>query len=252
MALGGLRVVAGSAIGSEHLRLRRNGQDAALVWRGPEALVGLVADGCGSGGHSEVGARLGIRLALLGLRRALAAGARLLPDLLEAIRAELRVGLAPLLPCLGDTPEAGLHEHLLFTLGGFVATPELTHVFVLGDGVVACPDGFETIEADDDAPAYPGYALVDGAAGPPRLARTRPTPFLDWIAVGTDGVAPLGCDPLARRVAELRVSPNPAVLERRLRQFATPRERIDWDARRVVREAAALHDDASLVVLLRT
>ena len=52
------RVAGGSVIGSAHRRSDRPNQDAWVVARRERALVGVVADGCGSAPHSEVGAWL--------------------------------------------------------------------------------------------------------------------------------------------------------------------------------------------------
>src|SRR5262245_44235698 len=54
-----IAAVAASVIGARHLRAARNGQDAAVAWRGSGAAVVVVCDGCSSGASSEVGARLG-------------------------------------------------------------------------------------------------------------------------------------------------------------------------------------------------
>ena len=53
-------MAAGSAIGREHRRLGRNNQDAWACAVGPGLLVAAVADGCSSGAHTEVGARLAV------------------------------------------------------------------------------------------------------------------------------------------------------------------------------------------------
>lgn len=64
-------VAGGSVVGTAHGRIGRNNQDAWAVRAGPEGVVAIVADGCGSGGSSEVGARLGATLLAEGLLRRL-------------------------------------------------------------------------------------------------------------------------------------------------------------------------------------
>ena len=55
-------VAVASVLGSDHARVGRNNQDAALVVRGDRFLLGVVSDGCGSCHRSEVGAVLATRL----------------------------------------------------------------------------------------------------------------------------------------------------------------------------------------------
>lgn len=64
-------ITGGSVVGTAHGRAGRNNQDAWAVRAGPEGCVAIVADGCGSGDSSEVGARLGATLLAEGLLRRL-------------------------------------------------------------------------------------------------------------------------------------------------------------------------------------
>src|SRR5690349_2704571 len=52
------RAAGGSARGRAHRRTFRNNQDAWALRVGAGYALGVVTDGCGSGGASEVGARL--------------------------------------------------------------------------------------------------------------------------------------------------------------------------------------------------
>ena len=47
-----------SIIGAVHEKLNYNNQDAVLVHRDKDLIIGLLANGCGSGKYTEVGARL--------------------------------------------------------------------------------------------------------------------------------------------------------------------------------------------------
>src|SRR5258706_10945162 len=62
--------------GSRHLRVGRNGQDAAATWVGDGAGAIVVCDGCGSGASSEVGARLGAQLVIAAVAARLRGGQR--------------------------------------------------------------------------------------------------------------------------------------------------------------------------------
>src|SRR5690349_14434049 len=62
--------------GARHLRVGRNGQDAAAAWVGDSAGAIVVCDGCSAGASSEVGARLGAQLVIAALAARLGRGAR--------------------------------------------------------------------------------------------------------------------------------------------------------------------------------
>src|SRR5689334_9270655 len=72
--------IAASVIGARHLRIARNGQDAAAAASGPGWAVAAVCDGCSAGAYSEVGARLGAMLVVASLARRFGAGEAGLAD----------------------------------------------------------------------------------------------------------------------------------------------------------------------------
>src|SRR5689334_21318658 len=56
-----IELAAGGVIGRDHVRARKNGQDAVMTISTPDVSVIVVADGCSSCCSSEVGAQLGAR-----------------------------------------------------------------------------------------------------------------------------------------------------------------------------------------------
>lgn len=134
---------AGTAIGTEHQRLNKNNQDAFLVREMDDYLVGVVADGCGSCPQSEVGAWLGVELAVQGISERL-------PDVLDEdffrnLRQTIINGLPRVL-----APQ----KYSLFTLLGFVITPTETVIFSCGDGVMAVNGELTIWEFENNAPPY--------------------------------------------------------------------------------------------------
>src|SRR5579863_4866505 len=107
---------AAAVTGARHLKAARNGQDAAAAWAERDAAAVVVCDGCGSGASSEVGARLGARVAIGALATRLAAGARASdPELWEAVRVDVLRALAATLEHVrGDRFDA-IGEYFLFT-----------------------------------------------------------------------------------------------------------------------------------------
>src|SRR6185369_10524189 len=100
MDTSGIRAAVAAVTGARHLRSARNGQDAAVCWRGKaghgwsgslgldevetwsdgkrrgDAAAVVVCDGCSGGAGSEVGARLGAALFARVLGARLQAGGR--------------------------------------------------------------------------------------------------------------------------------------------------------------------------------
>jgi serine/threonine protein phosphatase PrpC len=55
---------SGSIIGRNHVFAGKNNQDAYRIVANEKFIIAVVCDGCGSGKHSEVGAKLGARLVI--------------------------------------------------------------------------------------------------------------------------------------------------------------------------------------------
>lgn len=192
-------VTAGSVVGREHVRLHKNNQDGVALSMAPDLIVAAVTDGCSSGKHSEVGARL----AATWLARWVPAFARGEPrDLANEVSRELVGWIGAMLGRLAPPPrDAGalVSQFFLFTYLVAVIRPDRTLVFGEGDGVVSVNGDARVLDpGPDNAPRYPAYACVPGegldatarAAGP-SLYHDGPTGDLRTLAIGTDGVADL-------------------------------------------------------------
>ena len=247
---GRFELAAGSVAGASHRASGRNNQDASCTLSSPEALIAVVADGCGSGRHSEAGAQIGARLTVEALRRH--PGEAGVEATLELARLDVLAHLRTLADALGGDLPRLVEDSLLFTLLGAIVTAEGAWVFGLGDGVVAVNGGVEVETCEDNAPPYLGYALLeDSSQWRFRVHRRIPAAELTSLVIGTDGITPL----VGPRFGELwrddRHFRNPQALSRRLTQLARETPRVDWEARRMGRERALLTDDATLVVIRR-
>lgn len=196
--LRGWSVRAASVTGRDHVALRRGSQDAARVRVFEGGLVAVVCDGCGRARASEVGAALWASLVASALARGARAGERL--DV--AARAALDDAAGRLAALVGGVAStdaeraAFIGEHLLATVLGFVVREADAVLFAAGDGLVAL-DGRAAVLDADNAPAYPGYALLPrGASAAPGPASRHLAlwPFdpraCSSVAVATDGFAP--------------------------------------------------------------
>src|SRR4051812_34679374 len=116
------KVIAATVTGARHLRMARNGQDAAAVWAvgevsavaADEVAVAVVCDGCSAGASSEVGARLGATLFSRIVGSRLAAGASVSDRATwDGARRELVALLANLLDRMPGDRIAAIREHFL-------------------------------------------------------------------------------------------------------------------------------------------
>ena len=251
---GAFELAAGTVTGRDHVFARRNNQDAFCTWSGDQGVIAVVADGCGSGRASEVGARLGARLVIEALRRRLARRAEApIEVLLESVRLDVLESLRRLAADMGGQLAQSLSDYLLFTVVGAVLTDSEAFVFVLGDGVVVVNDDAEVIACDGNSPPYLAYGLTHDDGGPRfQVRRALPVRDVDSILIGTDGVADLmAVEPLRRFWEDDQVFRNPAGITRRLALLNRDVQRIDWAGRRVERRHGLLPDDTTLVVLRR-
>lgn len=163
---------AGSIIGSEHQRVNKNNQDALAVRSADDYLLGVVADGCGSCTHSEVGAWLAVEL----IAEAIAANPNAITD--DDGCRELGEKVLRKLP-----PQLPAEKYYLFTLLGFVITPEETVVFGCGDGTLAINGEITRWEFANNAPPYLIYPTENL-----RIISRLPTENLESLLIGTDGL----------------------------------------------------------------
>jgi hypothetical protein len=251
MTLLDFEVAAGSVAGAEHRRTDRPNQDA-WAWRiTSTAVVAVVADGCGSGRHSEVGARLGANLWVEALsRRAPEHGDLSDPELYRRVRADVTEHLAAMAAAIGGDRARVVSDHFLFTLVGCVAAGDQLAVHAIGDGLFAI-DG-EVTELGPfpgNQPPYIGYDLLGMSGSPLSLCAVRRIEAIETVALCTDGAA--GLATLPELCADPRTTRNRDALRRHLalanREVIEP----DWDARRLRRSRGALADDTTVLVMRR-
>jgi hypothetical protein len=226
-----LHVCGGSVRGREHRRLGRNNQDALAIARGADRIVAIVADGCSSGTHSEVGARLGARH-LASLLATVELAPATLDQVAERCCGELTRFLGLLLAGLGGpepAQQANLHDLLLFGFLAAVVTSEHYLVFGVGDGLISRDGQLTQIDpGPDNAPPYLAYRLVADleATWPrPRVYCAGDTAALQTLLIGTDGAAALIRERragdqivgLAALECDRRLTHNPSLLAKRLR-----------------------------------
>lgn len=234
---------AGAAVsGARHLRVGRNGQDAAATWVGDGAGAIVVCDGCSSGASSEVGARLGAQLVIAAVAARLQRGEP--PSAVWCgVRDEVAGMLGRLAQAMPGDPETAIREHFLFTVVAAAVAGDEASVWAIGDGAYAFGARVRVLGPfADNQPPYLAYDLI----GQPANAHLDASDArAGSVLVATDGAAELGLGELI----DAATLAHPDGLRRRLAVLARTGERIDWDARRVVRTPAVLQDDGAIAVL---
>ncbi|PRQ07532.1 protein phosphatase 2C domain-containing protein [Enhygromyxa salina] len=247
-SLSSWRAHGGSAIGADHRRSGRGNQDAWYVQRSELAVVGVVADGCGSAPHSEVGAWLGARLWADALAGLLDDGLTpTQPQLWDRACARSLERLAAVVEALPGSSTALVHEALLFTLVGFVLTPAQLVVHAIGDGVVWLDGQLTTLGPfPDNQPPYLGYGL-HGPTPPVQVIHAVDPAQVERLILATDGAVELSIE----RFADPRYLLRPHAIQRELAQLNRETQNIDWSAEVVERSHGRLADDTTLLVLGR-
>lgn len=168
----------------------KNNQDASFMYSDNLITVGIVADGCGSGCRSEVGANLGAQLLgtmlVKSMHRTLTSGTVSIDW--KRLRLELLGQISVVATKMGDSLSKVVSDYFLFSILGFVVIEETTSIFSIGDGSYFI-NGVETKcgPFSNNAPPYVAYALL-GMEEPQFEIVTRATEEITSIAVGTDGV----------------------------------------------------------------
>jgi len=262
-------LAGGSVIGREHLRVGKNNQDA-YCWSMAEAIaVAVVCDGCGSGVHSEVGAKLGARIIVETIHHVLSHDGDLETEMTwQTIQQTLLTQLQSIAALLGGDRAQTVQDYLLFTIVGAVITPNLTAVFALGDGVVVINE--QVIQLGpfaNNAPPYLAYGLLaEGVAEslPLKALQILPTEALQSLCLGSDGVSDLirvanqalpGRSEPVGDIAQFwqndRYFQNPDQVRRRLSLINREVVSLDKQAQQCVRQSGLLPDDTTLIVIRR-
>ncbi len=282
------QTAAGSVIGHDHVRTGKNNHDAWFVQGGFKGdFVALVADGCGSGLHSEVGAKLGVQMlgeAIISsfydgtgqcLRMNKMLGKGDFELLLRHVRKDVLKTLNNIMSRMVGRKSftSVANDFFLFTIVGAIILPEVSVFFSLGDGtMIVNGEKISLGPFQDNAPPYLMYgsefvktALKETNPDPDALNftinRILPTEELENFLIGTDGLDYLAAaseenlpgkseqvGPLSQFWEEDRFFANPDMVRRRLSMINTDFVTLDRQAMCIKRKAGLLFDDTTLIV----
>lgn len=274
-------VAAGSTTGKDHRRLFKNGHDAYVLYRDEDLLIGIVCDGCGSGEHSEIGAKMGARLIATAIqkhyRNTLKSSPRSDdPDMRfgpypfwDEVRRDVLVTIWNVATQMGGHLPEVVNDYFLFTTVGAFITPHSSYFFSNGDGIIIVNGGIlELGPFPNNEPPYFAYSLIRSSLNlqhPELLGFIEnvvlPTEKLQSFLIGTDGVSELlrssdkippgkkeTAGPISQFWEQDRYFSNPDNIRRRLNGMNHEMVRYDAEQEMLVREYGLLSDDTTLIV----
>lgn len=258
-----LEIASASVLGKLHRQQGKNNQDAYRIDRRDDYTIAVVADGCGSCPHSEVGAHLGVNLVVESILSLLSEAEedqfwvkvqhRILQQLELVIRS-----------IWGDPFPDILREYFFFSFIGVLITPSQTVIFSVGDGVIVYNGEITCISPDENnAPPYLVYHWFDR----PDLAQWKihhqfATSELQSLVISTDGF--LDLLQLTDHESNLQISPlkqisqlweddryfrNPQILSRHLQLMNKENWSIDWKNQQINKTLGNLNDDTTIIVI---
>jgi serine/threonine protein phosphatase PrpC len=248
----------GSIIGRNHVLASKNNQDALRIVLWDNFMTAVVCDGCGSGKHSEVGAKLGTRMVTDAIADLLHQGLIISePDFWNVLKINLLQKVKAFVAIATNEAQESVMEfvnnYLLFTIVGLVITPNETVTFSMGDGAIAINGKLTQIPTyPDNAPPYLAYGLYRPESVSFELRDRIPTSELQSILIATDGIDDLiAVEEVSQFWQEDRYFKNPDAIRRKLAMLNREEVKPDWQKRELIKRSGELSDDTSLVVIRR-
>lgn len=196
-----IRIAGGSVPGTDHTMPGQPGWKNnldAYAWRYlPQGgVVAVVCDGCGSGKHTEVGAKIGAHLIAQTVLDEVVKMKNIDSLPWQRIKHLVLDQLSTVAKAMGGSLSETISDYFLFTILGAIVTPEILCVFSLGDGVYIINDAVRELGPfPGNSPPYLMYNLTGS-----ELMETDPE-SLDFqihsfvsmsgfhsLILGTDGV----------------------------------------------------------------
>ena len=254
---------SGSIIGSEHIRISKNNQDAYTLIQTDNLIAGIVCDGCSAGDHTEVGSKL----TAMWLKNSIEMHSDMYlkddkvnvgkfvsevhMDLLSSAKAFV-VGLSPF--TVNRVDPFVVHHYMLTTYLVYIITPSTTFIFGTGDGMYNINGINRVLEPEEgNRPIYYCYGLLpeDSLMNiipdeiHPKTHVKMPTSEVDRIFVATDGLEYLSTNIEDRlpngkpqgspdQFYDLKYFENTTLVTKRLNFLSTLTSRLKDDASTVL------------------
>ena len=270
----------GSVVGADHVKAKKNCQDALKVIQKKDLMVAFVSDGCGDyidSPFSEVGARLAVSIlanrvvSQMEYTARWRWGGRLSStDFWNEVQTYSLDRIDEIAAGMGGDYVKNIVNHFLFTLVGVVITPDLTVFTGVGDGYYFLNGKIHQmmVENKNNMPTYLAYNLIGSSLESitPEDLVLRPretilTRSVNNFMIATDGLNGVLADPkkLIPGTKEEVGDPeqfwtnkkyfeNNCTLGWRLNQLANEKRTMDWDERRVIIHQPIVTDDLAIVM----
>lgn len=155
---GQYQLAGGSTIGRDHRMVPKNNQDSWSIWQYDNLTIAIVADGCGSGMHSEVGAKLGVQMLGTCLRKEYERWGQIN---WQRVQRNMLTQLDSVVQVMGEDYSKIVETYMLFTLLGVVIDDQQATFFALGDGSIIINGQAVAIgPLQNNTPPYLGYGLI--------------------------------------------------------------------------------------------
>jgi serine/threonine protein phosphatase PrpC len=251
---------SGSIIGRNHVLTGKNNQDAYQISVNERFITAVVCDGCGSGKHSEVGAKLGSRMVIEAIANLLNQDPSLdseisTSEFWDSVKIHLLQNLKEFVSLfngnMGNSDMQFVNDYLLFTIVGALISEYETVTFSIGDGAIAINGKFTEIPPyADNAPPYLAYGLYKLEAINFEIRDRLPTSELESLLIATDGISDLvQVEDINQFWQEDRYFKNPDAIRRKLSMLNREEVKPDWNKRELIKQSGILSDDTSLVVI---
>ncbi len=204
-----IRIAGGSIAGTDHIKTGQpgftNNHDSFSWEKNDDVLVSVIADGCGSSKHCEVGAKIASKilskLIFDQINRLLQSGdnPQLKSNFWNRIKMSFISKLSVLAESMGDSISEIVNQYFLFTIIGIVIVRGKAYIFSCGDGVYIIDGEIkESGPFPANAPPYIMYNITGSALFDenPSLLDISIKEILepkqyDNILLGSDGVLDL-------------------------------------------------------------
>ena len=265
-----MEIAYGTITGRDHLLAEKNNQDALAFQLNDQAIIAVVCDGCSSGKHSEVGAKIGAQLIIQAINQRIAEfnDAAKVNKALEMARHDVLAQLRILSLAMGQNFRQIINDYFLFTIVGAVLTPQSAVLFNLGDGLVIINNQIIPLGPfANNEPPYLGYQLI--SSGPDKslawqVIQILPSADVQSLLIATDGAFDLlkaenkvipGKQEIVGNISQFWQNDsyykNPDMLRRKLWQINRTISAPDWLNRVINKENGHLPDDTTLIVIRR-
>jgi len=240
-----------------------NNQDAFYWVVSNEVLVAVVSDGCGSGEHNEVGAKIGCRVVAnqlaFWLRRfglcspTTPIAAFREPFMWEASRAAIIEEIVKVARNMGSDFYRTIKGFFLFTVNGVLMTESVVVSFSIGDGFcMANGNSFELGEYPEDAPPYMMYSPIQDKLRDPtpelykfQVNAVWTTDCVQHVVIGSDGVGKFLMPALNNDISEFWTD------DRYFQNSDQVRRRLAVINKTNFKVRGPLKDDTTLIVIRR-